>query len=119
KMERLRARQENLAAALGEKLLPAQVKMTEAKLAFVQLLSDKVVPVVGKAAEFLKGPLSEGLTRVRGFAQSAGEFFMNRLVPAVQQFWERFLPPIQTAISELQQFGAEIVDKVQGPIEQI
>lgn len=119
KLERLRARQENVAAALGEKLLPAQVKMTEAKLAFVQLISDKVVPVVGRLADFLKGPLSEGLTRVRGFAQSATEFFMNTLVPAVQQFWEQFLPPIQTAISELQQFGAEIVDKLQGPIEQI
>ena len=67
------AAMQNLSAELGEKLLPVQVKITEAKLAFVRVLSEHVIPVVGQAASWLGDKLGPAYEAVTGFVSDAAK----------------------------------------------
>ena len=86
------ARQEELQAQIGEKLLPLQLKFTEAKLAFVDLLATKVIPKL--------------------------EELYARHWPAIQEAIEKvaaFIEEVWPTVSEILAFGVDfVIAKVEG-----
>lgn len=96
KAERLKAQQENLAAAMGEHLLPVSMKITEIKAKLAEILATKVVPLIAELAP-----------KVGAVAEAFG----NAVIPIVQQFVQTHGPAIG-AIAEwiggkLAEFGAK------------
>lgn len=49
-----KAEMANMTAEIGQKLLPVQVKLTEAKLAFAKVLTEKVVPQIEKIVKWFQ-----------------------------------------------------------------
>lgn len=54
KERRVAAEAENLQAALGQRLLPISIKVTEAKLALVRAIEEKVIPFMERMAATIK-----------------------------------------------------------------
>ena len=118
------ARYKNLQAELGTRLLPITTKLTQAKIAFVGILSSKVIPVVEKLAAFLGetlAPVWEEVTAgfsafVAAFKAGDGEVtssgfpgFMERVAYVARQVFDWIkvnVPPV------LREVGRVIRDDV-------
>lgn len=118
------ARYKNLQAELGTKLLPITTKLTQAKIAFVGVLSSKVLPVVEKLAAFLGetlAPVWEEVTRgftafVEAFKAGDGDVtssgfpgFMERVAAVARRVFDWIkanVPPV------LREVGRVIRDDV-------
>ncbi|HLT66305.1 MAG TPA: hypothetical protein VKZ73_00425, partial [Microbacterium sp.] len=118
------ARYKNLQAELGTQLLPITTKLTQAKIAFVDILSSKVMPVVEGLAAFLGetlAPVWEEVTR--GFTAFVEAFkagdrdvtssgfpgFMERVAAVARQVFDWLkvnVPPV------LREVGTVIRDDV-------
>jgi hypothetical protein len=59
------AKQEELAAVIGTKLLPIQKALTDAKLLFMEVIATKVLPAVFSLASTLEGPVKRAFSLVR------------------------------------------------------
>ena len=61
------AQQEELAAQIGQHLLPIQLALTQAKLAFVEVLATKVIPAVSEVGRVLRDKLEGPIKAVVNF----------------------------------------------------
>lgn len=96
------AEQEELQAQIGEHLLPLQLKWTEAKAAFVELLATKVIPVV---AEFAR----EHLPAVRAA--------INDVVAFVQTNWPIFAAIFTAVFNDVKARVEGFIQSVQGIVQ--
>lgn len=120
KAERLKARQENLAAQMGQYLLPITVAMTEAKAKFVEILATKVVPMVADRVIPAIQSLGRELAPV-------ATFVTEQLVPAFQNLYEQDIAPKLAAAAEVfrQIAGAvgdlasAVADRLEGPLTRV
>mgnify|MGYP001256351000 CR=1 FL=1 len=84
--ERLRAKQENLSAQIGGYLLPLQLKWTQAKVAFTEVLVTKVLPV-----------LEALVARVMPSIRSA----IDDVVKFIQQHWPTISVVINAVVENI------------------
>lgn len=105
KAERLRAQQENLAAQMGEHLLPMQIKVTEAKAKFIELLATKVVPFIAeKVIPVIQDFTNKALPAVQEFARGVAAYWESDLKPALDNIvaaWEKLEPVIRPILEFL------------------
>lgn len=86
----LAAETENLQAKIGDKLLPITNKITEAKLALVSVIADKVIPKIGELSSTLRDKLEPAWQWwldnkgdiAQGF-QDAWDWVYNKLSPSL------------------------------------
>lgn len=90
KAERLKAKQENLAAQLGQQLLPLQVAWTQAQVAMVGVLTNAVVPALTAVADAISpvmGTLKDGAAELAGLAWDKITSFAEAAWPTVAGAW--------------------------------
>jgi len=109
------AQQEELAAAIGQHLLPVQLKLTEAKLAFVKLLAEHLIPALAKTASWIGEHVVPKLQEFGAFLKTEiGPVIRDVVIPALEEFaaktaekfqefkgyWEKDLRPALENIGE-------------------
>lgn len=90
KAERLKAKQENLAAQLGQQLLPLQVAWTQAQVGMVSVLTNAVVPALTTVADAISpvmSALKDGATELGALAWDKVTGFAEAAWPAVAEAW--------------------------------
>lgn len=91
----LAARQEETAAAIGEKLLPVSLKITEIKLKLAELIAEKVVPALERMAAFVTG------TVVPAFSTFVA-FLADYVAPQFARFQEYYEDNVKPAFENIQ-----------------
>jgi SLT domain-containing protein len=69
------ARLENLQASIGQKLLPLQLAWTKAKLAFASVVSQYVLPLINKLADWVGNNLPKAYEKAKTFVMSLSGVF--------------------------------------------
>ena len=121
------ARQEELQAQIGQHLIPLQLKWTEAKAKFVELLATKVLPAIEKFAAVLV-PLIENIYSLLRTGKTIDEWRtqIDALPPSIQGVAEavqktaKFIHEHWPEIKKVFEFVAQVIkDKVEGSIQVI
>lgn len=109
-----RAAQENLAAALGTKLLPIQIAVTEAKMKLVDAVTTHVLPAVERLSEWMGERLPVAMAHVREWIDENRpqiEAFFERVKAVGLELWESFQSGVAIVMPLLTRLGEWIVTK--------
>lgn len=121
------ARSEELAATIGQKLIPIQLKITEAKLAMVDAIASHVIPAIEKFTAMIS-PLVENLYSLLRTGMTIDEWrtAIDRLPPSLQgvaeaaQHVAKFIHDNWPTIQAVFEFAAEYVKtRIEGMIQVI
>lgn len=140
KAERLKAKQENLSAQMGQYLLPITVKLTEAKVKLVEVLATKVVPAMAKLQEPVQQLVGHATDAARAFidfaislqpvAEAIGgavwdalvATWRDNLVPAFRaavDIFNALKGPLGEAAGYAGELASAIADRLAGPLSAV
>ena len=109
KAEILKAKQEELQATLGKKLLPIQIAVTQAKLKMVELITTKVIPILEELYAKHWPAVQAAINSVVGFIRDAW--------PTIQPIFEFAKTHVVTQIEGMIQQIQGVVQVVTGVID--
>ena len=112
------ARTEELQAKIGEKLIPVMQKITELKLALVQVVAERVVPALDLMTRWIGDNVVPVIDRlVERFQNDVLPVLRDEVVPVVERFVKDALGALvqtfeQDVLPKLQQFVGALRDHV-------
>lgn len=99
---------ENLAARLGEKLLPIQIAVTEAKMRLVEAITVHVLPAVERLSDWMGERLPGQMDRVRAWIDENRpqiEAFFRQVRAVGEELWRSFVSGLEVVMPKLAQLA--------------
>jgi hypothetical protein len=102
----------NMTAEIGQKLLPVSMKITQIKLALAKAISERLVPALGMAQQWIKDKVVPALQDLAAWAkerlipivQNLAAFFQRNLLPGLEALGRVLVGTVIPAIGRLIDF---------------